>query len=365
MHASTYRSQVAVQPPGQENDTTQGPTGLPSFGSPGAELTQSSAHLSQQGMGNQAVQGLINASGQQSANKPPADKPPAKNQSFAQHYAKWLNDRIAEVDKLPKDQQAKVARSLLLQTVQVGAKMKAGETVDLAKLSSSPNLSEHGVETPDDLPEEWIFSTQRLLSRFDGGVPGLKFKAVSVNVPKYDQFTPGLGFEIGQNACFDAAKAMVANGGSGATVLGGDKRIQIGKAEDDKGHLKSIDTPAAEQGTNYINQQLLDDRGVMVGVSNEDSDINVDKLTDHWVTITGHYTDENGRVHYTFNDPGTKQEERKTGTMTIDKDGRLHKPGSATQTRYTIDDPYDVSMVRLHKPHPKGKQPNSTTGVKQ
>jgi hypothetical protein len=364
MHASTYRSQVAVQPPGQENDTSQGPTGLPSFGSPGAELTPSSALLSQQGMGNQAVQEMINASGQQSANKPPADKPPATNQSFAQHYAKWLNDRIAEVDKLPKDQQAKVARSLLLQTVQVGAKMKAGETVDLAKLSSSPNLSEHGVEKPDDLPEDWIFSTQRLLSRFDGGVPGLKFKAVSVNVPKYDQHTPGLGFEIGDNECFDTVREMVHDGGSGATVLNRDKRIQIGVAENEHGHLTSIDTSAAEQGTNYINQQLLDDRGVMVGVSHKKRNINVDKLTDHFVAITGHYTDQDGRVHYTFNEPGTKQEAKKTGTMTIDKDGRMVKKGD-NKLKPVVDRPYEVSMVRPHEPLSEGKQPNSTTGVKQ
>ena len=362
MFNSTYRSHAAVQSPSQEHDASQVPTNLASLGGSGAELTPNSALLSQQGMGNHAVQQMINASGQQPPNKPPAD-----DQSFAQAYAKWLNDRIAEVDKLPPDQQKKAARSLLLQTVQVGAKMKAGEKPDLTKLSSSPNLSEHGVETPDNLPDAWIFSTQRLLSRVEGeSVPGLKFKAVKVEVPKYHQFPPG--YEESGYSCFEANRDMVRDGGSGATVLPKEERIQIGKSEDEDkdGLLTSINTSAAEQGTNYINDQLRDDRGVMVGVSYVHGyKGNVDELTDHFVTITGHSTDQNGRVIYTFNDPGSTHEAKMDGTMTIDKDGRMVKQGDSTKDA-TVDNPYHVSMVRPHKPHPKNNQspPNGKPDVK-
>ncbi len=170
-----------------------------------------------------------------------------------------------------------------------------------------------------------------------------------VNTPFYSQFENGHGFEAGKSACFKAATAMAK--ASGATVTGPDKRIQIGTSEDSNGHLK-VDSQKAAQGRSYIESQLASGKPVVVGVSHKGGyGGNVDKMTDHFVVVTGRGTDEKGRAFYTFNDPATGN--RSVGADTNpknrfyidDKTGAMYKNG-ATASGMVVDRHFEVAMVR-------------------
>ena len=178
--------------------------------------------------------------------------------------------------------------------------------------------------------------------------PGPASGSTQLDVPFYSQFESGHGFTPGDTACFNASVAMAKAGG--ATVLGSDQRIQVGISEDTKGHL-TVDPQKAAEGRSYIDSELAAGRPVVVGVSDKDSDYNVDKLTDHFVTITGKGVDENGKTFYTFNDPGTSHANLGDGTQNPnnrffvdDTTGALYKPGA--DSGYTVDRRFDVAMVR-------------------
>jgi peptidoglycan hydrolase-like protein with peptidoglycan-binding domain len=167
---------------------------------------------------------------------------------------------------------------------------------------------------------------------------------VQLNVPWFSQFEAGNGYTPGSTACFNASVAMAKAGG--ATVLGPDQRIQIGQAEDSQGRLTQIDSKAAAQGRAYIDRELEAGRPVVAGVSWKDQAYNVDKLTDHFVTITGRGTDENGKTYYTYNEPGTRHKENSTGRLYVDeKSGNL--VGDSKSGKH-----YEVSMVRKNAEDP-------------
>ena len=171
-----------------------------------------------------------------------------------------------------------------------------------------------------------------------------------VQVPFYSQFEGGHGFTPGNEACFQAAKAMARD--AGVTVLGSDRRIQVGTSENAQGRL-TVDSARAQEGRAYIDQQLDAGRPVVVGVSHKDANYNVDNLTDHFVAITGRGVDEQGRTYYTFNDPGTRHQSVGADTnpnnrfYADDSTGMLYRPegsGNTVDARR-----YDVSMVRINQ----------------
>ena len=172
---------------------------------------------------------------------------------------------------------------------------------------------------------------------------------VHVTVPQYSQFESGHGYTPGDTACFKSASAMAK--AAGATVAGSDQRIQIGLSEDKKGKL-TIDKAKAKEGTDYIDQQLTGGKPVVVGVSHADENYNADKLTDHYVVITGKGTDEQGRTFYTFHDPAVGTGNKAAGADSnvnnrfyLDADGKLYREGKAA-TGYVNDRRFEVSMVR-------------------
>ncbi len=183
-------------------------------------------------------------------------------------------------------------------------------------------------------------------------VAGAKDKpSVHVKVPYYSQFENGHGYTASDTACFKAATAMARD--SGATVLGPDRRIQVGKSENSVGALK-VDSKKAAEGRKYIDQQLNAGKPVVVGVSHKDANYNADGLTDHFVTITGRGVDEKGRTYYTFHDPGTTNASKGKDTnpnnrfYVDEKTGNMYRPGKAANG-YVTDRHYDVAMVRINK----------------
>ncbi|MEZ4401028.1 MAG: DUF4157 domain-containing protein [Kofleriaceae bacterium] len=63
----------------------------------------------------------------------------------------------------------------------------------------------------------------------------------------------------------------------------------------------TIDAAAAAKAKAYIDFETTNGRPVFVGITYKDSDVNSDKVTDHWVVVSG----KAGDGQYTFNDPGT------------------------------------------------------------
>ncbi len=102
-----------------------------------------------------------------------------------------------------------------------------------------------------------------------------------------------------------------------------DNNIQVGYAEDSSGHL-AVDKSQAKIANDYIDRTLDAGLPVMVGASHYDywNTGNADKLSEHWVSITGRDYDDQNRLFYTFNDPGNG----KQGRFYVDEDtGKLFK----------------------------------------
>jgi hypothetical protein len=169
---------------------------------------------------------------------------------------------------------------------------------------------------------------------------------IQLDVPFYSQVSGGPqapGVAQGSTACFDTAKAMAK--ANGATVLGSNERIQVATAEDAKGRV-TADPARAQEGRNYIDSQLEAGRPVVAGVSHRDGTSNVDGITDHFVTITGRGTDENGKQYYTFLDPGTAHRDKAEGRFYVDEQsGNLYRPG-AEATGSVVNRRFEVSMIR-------------------
>jgi LysM repeat protein len=169
---------------------------------------------------------------------------------------------------------------------------------------------------------------------------------IRLDVPFYSQVPggpQGPGHAQHGTACFQTAKAMAK--AAGAEVLGPQHRIQVGLSEDSKGRL-SVDQAKAAEGRAYVDAQLEKGKPVVVGVSHKDASYNADKLTDHFVTITGRGVDEQGRSYYTFNDPATRSEEKAKGRFYVDEQtGNLYKPGKEAKG-FVVDRHFEVAMVR-------------------
>jgi hypothetical protein len=127
-------------------------------------------------------------------------------------------------------------------------------------------------------------------------------KPIQLKVPFLSQFDEGHGFKAGNKACFAAAKTIARKGG--ANIHGSNRRIQVATAEDNQGRV-TLDKAQARKGTEYIHNQLESGKPVVVGVSYDDYSYNKDKITDHFVTITGRNTDAKGRTYFTYHDPAS------------------------------------------------------------
>ncbi len=129
--------------------------------------------------------------------------------------------------------------------------------------------------------------------------------AVHVNTPYYLQTQGGHGFTPGPRQCFAAASAMAR--AAGGHVSSPANRIEIATHKASKDGSITVNPQKAVQGRAHIDSELDAGRPVVVGVAhNGRSHYNADKMTDHFVTITGRGTDSQGRAYYTFNDPGTR-----------------------------------------------------------
>lgn len=121
-------------------------------------------------------------------------------------------------------------------------------------------------------------------------------------------------------------------------------RIQIAASENTNGEITVI-PGAVEEAKTYIDGQLSVKKPVIVGVSARDEAYNVDKITDHFVTITGKRI-KNGKVQYRYHDPGTKSGvsnwfDIEPSTGNIWKDGKHFVKGKT----YMHECHYQVSMV--------------------
>lgn len=174
--------------------------------------------------------------------------------------------------------------------------------------------------------------------------------SAAVTVPFYSQFVGGHGFTPGSTACFRAATAMAAQ--AGAHVLGPDQRIQVATGERSDGSV-TIDAARATEGRSYIDQQLDAGRPVVVGVSHRDASYNVDRITDHFVVVTGRGTDADGSTYYTFHDPSTRYAERGSDTNAanrfhVGENGLMYSDGRRAAGP-VLDRHIEVSMVRRNR----------------
>ncbi len=171
---------------------------------------------------------------------------------------------------------------------------------------------------------------------------------VHLQVPWYSQIVGGNGFTPSWTACFLASRAMAAQ--AGATVLGPDRRIQVATGENADGTIVADPTRATE-GRAYVDSELDAGRPVVVGVSHRDGYRgNVDRITDHFVVITGRDTDDQGRTFYTFHDPATRHEDKGSDDVVAN---RFHVTGAGVlrsdgqvESGEVVGRQIEVAMVR-------------------
>jgi murein DD-endopeptidase MepM/ murein hydrolase activator NlpD len=169
--------------------------------------------------------------------------------------------------------------------------------------------------------------------------------AVHVNTPYYLQTQGGHGFTPGPRQCFAAASAMAR--AAGGHVSSPANRIEIATHKDKSGTI-TVNPQKAAQGRAHIDSELDAGRPVVVGVAHNHGRYNVDKMTDHFVTITGRGTDAQGRAYYTFNDPGTRsgQDTNTRDRFYVDpKTGGLYRPSNPLGVGLQSQR-YQVTMVR-------------------
>lgn len=176
--------------------------------------------------------------------------------------------------------------------------------------------------------------------------------AVALPVVGIDQVAYGAQLKIdGQKACFQAAVAQVeryndaAFGRNAPRLNDASQTIQMAYAEDELGALE-VDPTQVKLGREYIDKALDVGAPVLVGVSYDDENFNLDKLTEHFVTIHKRGYDAEGRLFYEFKDPGAGG---RTGRAYVDADsGKLFKVGDG-KSEYVRSANYEFTQVRTYK----------------
>lgn len=148
-------------------------------------------------------------------------------------------------------------------------------------------------------------------------------------------------------ACWKACKDILSN----FNVEGGDLEdnkalYQIASESNNK---LVIDSEIAKKGINYLNEQLENDKPILVGVDHTykyKGGFNNDLTTDHFVVIIGKGCDNN-KPYYLFYDVGTSYIDKGASDenrLYVKDDYSLH--GS---TKYTSKHKYTVSQIRKNK----------------
>lgn len=140
--------------------------------------------------------------------------------------------------------------------------------------------------------------------------------------------------------------------------------IIVARARDAHGHIEP-DLNRARAARATIDSELDRGKPAMVGVmwdSAQTGNAN-GGAADHFVAITGRGLDEEGRVFYSFNDPGVSDGHRSAGSdarpqnrfYVDEKTGLLFRPRVA-DTGYSCDARYEVSKVyaNIAAPAPGG-----------
>lgn len=123
--------------------------------------------------------------------------------------------------------------------------------------------------------------------------------------PWISQFDPSKVERAGKTACYRACRAMMKAAGI-KQPAGTGNRIQVATGEDRTGRVVT-DRSRTTKAKNYIDQELAAGRPVTVGVSHKAGyGANRDKITDHFVVVTGKGIDKQGRTFYEYQDPGTR-----------------------------------------------------------
>lgn len=179
---------------------------------------------------------------------------------------------------------------------------------------------------------------------------------VKLDVKGKDQFVWGAehGFDEKESnhKCADAALSQtteyLTRAGKPLSLDAKEQAIQVAYAEDSKGRLE-VDSTQMKLGHEYIDRALDAGYPVLVGVSCMDMAINADKLTDHFVTISGRGYDAAGHLFYEFKDPGAGG---RTDRFLVDeKTGKLFREGAKPDARRptVLDLDYEVTRVFTYK----------------
>lgn len=166
--------------------------------------------------------------------------------------------------------------------------------------------------------------------------PGKNGSIPTVRTPFYNQYDSRHVERAGPTACYRACQAMAK--GSGVNIPDNTtNRIQVARAELNDGRVLTTraDTNRAR---NYMDSELAKGRPVVAGFSLFDSNYNRDKITDHFILVTGKGVDRNG-TYYTTTDPLGKDAKQATSRrMYVDSvTGNLTGQGLAGH--------YEMSMV--------------------
>lgn len=171
-------------------------------------------------------------------------------------------------------------------------------------------------------------------------------RTINLNTPWYSQYDRAHVEGAGDTACYRAVRAMGRAAGINLAPGLGD-RLQVATGEDSQGRVR---TDAARVGAarKYIDQELEAGRPVAVGVSHQGAKDtgNGDRVTDHFVLITGRGTDAQGRPYYSYNDPAVMDAgQGKNNRFYVDAgSGNLVHEG-AMGTGYVRDRHTELSMV--------------------
>ena len=172
-----------------------------------------------------------------------------------------------------------------------------------------------------------------------GGAAG----ALQLRVPWYSQFDHVHVERAGPVACFRACRAMAKAVGV-SVPAGTGNRLQVAISESRLGQVTTTPERTAE-ARRYIESELAAGRPVAVGVSHKDTSYNADKITDHFVLVTGKGADEQG-AYYAYHDPATRNEAIGRGQRfrVSDGSGNLIHEGSVA-SGYVYARHTEMSMV--------------------
>lgn len=179
-------------------------------------------------------------------------------------------------------------------------------------------------------------------------------KILTTFVSQFDRQFPK---EEQQEACLKACVVMCNQNMSKNQQMTRDRdariMVSIGKADNSAGRIKANPIKAA-QALAYIDRLLNQNLRVLVGVSfGHPANPENDPVTGHFVVIIGRNYEPDGRVFYTFLDPGTAggkgREQYQESRFYVDtKTGILFRRGAQPSSSKVVQRDYEVSHVRLN-----------------